>query len=85
MKAWNESCCSQRHVFKNHLPEDLGIAEALHRVEDLDPGQPPFGIVVRSEPLSEMLRRNRRLLEAYVERVYLAVVCDLHAFPPFQK
>ena len=76
--------CSQRHVFEDDLPEDFGIAEAPHRVEDLDPGQPPFGVVVRGNPLSQVLRGDGRFLEAYVERVYLAVVRDL-TLPPFQK
>ena len=41
-------------------------------------GQTPIGIVVRGNAFAQMLRRDRGLFEADVERIYILVVGDSH-------
>ena len=56
----------------------VGSAEAFLRVENFEPGQSAFAVVISGDPFGQMFGRNAGFAERDAERVHLGVVADFH-------
>src|SRR5205823_11186708 len=61
-------CKSVADTFQLNAAHGFGATEAFLRIEDFQPGESAFTVVIRSDAFGQMFGRDGRIPENYAER-----------------
>src|SRR3989338_8782882 len=68
----------RRNALKDHMAKRVLVAEPLHRIQNLNPGQPSVAVIICSDTFGQMLGGHGRLAEGNAQSVHFGVVADFH-------
>ena len=69
---------SAAYTLKLNAAHRLGAAKTFLDVEDFEPGEATFAVVVSRDSFAEVLRGHCRFAKCDAQRVHFRVVADLH-------